>query len=459
MAGLAGLLHQSGCRVTGSDGPLYPPTSTLLEDWKLEVYEGYDAAHLDPAPDLVVVGNAVRRGNPEAEAVLDRRQPHTSMPRLISERFLADRHSIVVSGTHGKTTTASMLAWVLQSAGRDPGFLIGGMPLDLEGPCRLGSGPAFVIEGDEYDTAFFDKGPKFMHYRPDTLLVGTVEFDHADIFRDLEQIKTTFKRLTNIVPGRGRILRHEDREITREVTDAAFCPIEGYGLERGHWRAVDLEMRDERQAFRVLRGGEPFCEIEMDSAGQHNVQNALAVIGAASEQGLTPVEIARGLATFRGVARRLQLRGEQGGVRVIDDFAHHPTAVELTLGAARKRYPEGRLWAVLEPRSWSMRRNVFQERLRNAFGAADQVVIAAVHGSDQIPADERLDPEALVAALSGDGKDAAFLAGVDAIVDHLSAGVRPGDTVVVMSNGGFGGIHERLLESFAAQSAQAGNGA
>jgi len=445
MTALAGLLHESGCRVTGSDGRLYPPTSTILEQLGLDVHVGFDEAHLDPAPDLVVVGNAISRGNPEVEALLDRRLPYTSMPRLIEERFLPGRHSMVVADTHGKTTTASMLAWVLEQAGREPGFLIGGSPLNFERPFRVGRGPAFVIEGDEYDTAFFDKGPKFMHYRPDTVLLGTVEFDHADIYDDLDGIKTAFRRLINLVPRRGLIVRSAESAVACEVSDAARSRVVGYGLDAGEWRAEELAVTDAGTRVRFLHGGQPFTEATLSIYGRHNLRNALAVVGAAADQGLAPEEIARGLSTFRGVRRRLELRGDVDGVRVLDDFAHHPTAIAETLRAVRARHPEGRIWALLEPRSWSLRRNVFQDRLADVFDAADRVVIARVFGGESIPDDQRLDPEAVAASLRARGASAEFAPSTEAILDRLVNEARRGDVVVVMSNGGFEGLHERLL--------------
>jgi UDP-N-acetylmuramate: L-alanyl-gamma-D-glutamyl-meso-diaminopimelate ligase len=453
MASTAGLFQEAGCRVTGSDGRLYPPTSTILAEMGVEVFEGYDAAHLVPAPDLVVVGNAVRRGNPEAEEILDRRLPHLSMAAAIEQRFLAGRHSIVVAGTHGKTTTTAMLAWVLHRAGRDPGFLIGGLPINFETSYRLGTGAAFVIEGDEYDTAFFDKGPKFMHYRPDTALIGTVEFDHADIYRDETEVKRVFRWLTNIVPRRGLIVRHEDCQATIEVTGLAQARIEGYGLQAGAWRADSIEHAEDGARFRVHRQGAFFAEIALGVGGEYNVRNALAVVAAATEQGLRPDEIALGLASFQGVRRRMEIKGEAAGVLVLDDFAHHPTAIAATLRAVRQRYAERRIWAVLEPRSWSLRRNVFQARLATAFDDADEVVLAEVFGADQLAPHERLDPDRLVADLAARGRPACFLPGVDAIVGHLADRARAGDVVVVLSNGGFGGIHEMLLHALEARAA------
>lgn len=444
MSSLAGLLRESGCRVTGSDSPLYPPTSTILEALGIEVTR-YDAANLSPVPDLIVVGNAVRRGNPEAEEVLDRKLPYASMPQVLFDRFLKERHAIVVAGTHGKTTTTSMLAWVLHHAGHDPGFLIGGLPQNFPASFRIGSGKAFVVEGDEYDTAFFDKGPKFMHYRPDTALIGTVEFDHADIYRDLGEVERVFRWLTNIVPRRGLIVRHEDCEVTRAVTSKALARVTGYGLASGAWRTTDLRDGPEGVRFRILYEEKPWADVSMRVSGEYNVLNALAVTAAAVEQGLTASEVAAGLATFQGVRRRLEVRGEADGVVVLDDFAHHPTAIAGTLRAARQRYPGRRVWAVLEPRSWSLRRNVFQDRLPEALAEGDEIVLAQVFGAEELPPAERLDTQRLVRDLAVLGKSARFLPDADAIAAHLATHAAPGDVVAVMSNGGFGGLHDKLL--------------
>jgi UDP-N-acetylmuramate: L-alanyl-gamma-D-glutamyl-meso-diaminopimelate ligase len=373
------------------------------------------------------------------------------MARLLAERFLAGKHSIVVAGTHGKTTKTSMLAWVLHHAGRDPSFMVGGVPVDFGRLYRLGSGPAFVIEGDEYDTAFFDKGPKFMHYRPDTAIIGTVEFDHADIYRDLEQVKTTFKRFTNIIPRRGLLIRHDDCETSREVTADALSRVESYGIDAGGWRAVGIHEGEGGLGFRIEREGRPFAELTLPQPGVHNVRNALAVTAAAAEQGLSADEIVAGLESFSGVKRRLELRGEVGGITVLEDFAHHPTAIAETLGAVRRRHGDRRICAVFEPRSWSLRRNVFQDRLAGAFGPADVVVLADVFGMADVPADQRLDPQRVVRELVAQGKDARFIPGVEAIVGRLADDLRPGDVVVVMSNGGFGGLIDKLLRALEAR--------
>jgi UDP-N-acetylmuramate: L-alanyl-gamma-D-glutamyl-meso-diaminopimelate ligase len=448
MSALAGLLDASGVRVTGSDRRLYPPTSTILARLGVEVHEGFAPEHLDPAPDLVVVGNAMSRGNPEVEEVLDRRLPYVSMPRLIEERFLPGRHSVVVAGTHGKTTTTSMLAWVLRRAGRDPGFLIGGAPVDFEFPFHLGAGAPFVLEGDEYDTAFFDKGPKFMHYRPDTALLGAVEFDHADIYLDLDQVTTAFRRFVQLVPRRGILVYHADPATTRDIAAGAPSRRASYGFSaEATWRAESYAEGPAGARCRVRRDGEPFADIELRVPGRHNLLNALATLVAADDLGLSRDDILDGLATFGGVRRRLELAGRAAGVTVLDDFAHHPTAIAASLGAARASHPGRRIWAVLEPRSWSLRRNVFQDRLAEAFDAADRVVIAEVYGAGSLEPAERLDPARLAAAIAERGRDAEFLPGTDAILDRLTTALRSGDVVVVMSNGGFDGLPRRLVEA------------
>ena len=453
MSGLAGLLKESGCRVTGSDKPLYPPTSTLLAGLGVEVYTGYDPAHLAGPPDLVVVGNAISRGNPEIEEVLDRRLPYASMPEVLAERFLARRHPLVVAGTHGKTTTTSMLAWILASAGRDPGYLIGGSPLGFDANFRVGRGAEFAIEGDEYDTAFFDKGPKFMHYRPHTVLLGTVEFDHADIYRDLDEVRTAFRRLVNLVPRRGLLVVHEDDPVARDLGAQAPSRVEGYGFARGIWRAEAIEETEHGTRFGMLRDGGAFAEIQLRISGRHNVLNALAAGAAAADRGLAPAEIRRGLESFRGVRRRLERKGEIGGVLVLDDFAHHPTAIAGTLATLRARHPGRRLVAVIEPRSWSMRKNVFQEPLAASLAAADRVLLARVFGEQAIAEGDRLDPHRLISDLARKGRAADYVEQVDEMLRRLVSESRPGDVVVIMSNGGFDGLPDRLVSALEARAA------
>jgi UDP-N-acetylmuramate: L-alanyl-gamma-D-glutamyl-meso-diaminopimelate ligase len=445
MSALAGLLQESGCRVSGSDRPLYPPTSTLLATLGVDVYRGYDPANLEPAPDLVVVGNAISRGNPEIEEVLDRRLPYASMPQVLAERFLSPRHPLVVAGTHGKTTTTSMLAHILHAAGRDPGFLIGGSPVDLPANYRVGRGAEFVIEGDEYDTAFFDKGPKFMHYRPGTVLLGAIEYDHADIYADLEAVRTAFRRLVNLVPRRGLLVFNEDDPIARELAGAAPSRVAGYGLERGNWRADAIVETEAGTRFDLRSEEAGATTIQLAVSGRHNVLNALAAAAAAADRGLALSEIRGGLESFHGVRRRLERKGDVGGVLVLDDFAHHPTAIAATLGAVRSRHPGRRVWAVVEPRSWSMRKNVFQAPLAEALATADRVLIAKVFGEAAIADDDRLDPHRLVSDVARGGGVADYVESVDEIVKRLVAESRSGDVITIMSNGGFDGLPERLV--------------
>ena len=451
MTALAGLLHQAGCRVTGSDRALYPPTSEVLRGLKLEVHEGFDPAHLDPVPDLVVVGNAISRGNPELEHVLDRDLRYDSMPGVLESRFLTRRHPIVVMGTHGKTTTTSMVAWLLRHAGRDPGFLIGGWPADLGQPSHLGTGPAFVVEGDEYDTSFRDKGPKFMHYRPRTAILGTVEFDHADIYRDLEQVKQVFRRVAHLVPASGLLIRSEDSPVTRDVTATCFSRRCSFGLQSGDWRAEAIDERPDGVRFRLLQDESDRGQARLQVGGRHNVQNALAAIAAVHEQDVPLPDILEGLAAFRGVRRRMELVAAVDGVTLIDDFAHHPTSIAFTLESLRRRYPGARLWAVLEPRSWSLRRKVFQQTLPRSLSGADAVVLAPVFQPERLDADERLDVPAVVDALKQGGTAARCLKDAASIADHLADHCAEGDVVAIMSNGGFDGLIPRLRERLEAR--------
>ena len=454
MASLAGMLAARGYRVTGSDQEIYPPMSTQLRALGIEP-RPFAEQNLEPAPDLVVIGNAIRRGNPEAEAVLDRRMRFTSMPALLREEFLDGRRVSVVAGTHGKTTTTAMLAWILSATGRDPSFLVGGVPRNFDASYRLGAGPEFVIEGDEYDTAFFDKGPKFMHYMPDTAILNAVEFDHADIYRDFETVQTQFRRLVNIIPRRGLLLARANDPGVRSVIEKAFCRVETFGLGPGaHWRGEDLEHGDGGCAVTILRGEETVARVTLAVPGEFNVRNALAAIAAAAEAGVSPREAAEAAARFTGVKRRQELRGTAGGVAVIDDFAHHPTAIAETLRAVRQRAQGGRIWAVLEPRSWSLRRNVFQDQLAQAFSDADLVLVAPVYHAEALADSERLDVPRLVASLRERGVDGQALPGVPAIVEKIVSSAAPGDTVVAMSNGGFDGFHDALLTALKSRQRQ-----
>jgi UDP-N-acetylmuramate: L-alanyl-gamma-D-glutamyl-meso-diaminopimelate ligase len=452
MASLAGMLQARGHRVTGSDANVYPPMSTMLAGLGIPVAEGYSPANLEATPDCVVIGNALSRGNPEVEEVLSRKLTYRSQAEVVKEEFIRGRRSLVVAGTHGKTTTTSIAAWVMEVAGLNPSFLVGGVVQNFGQSFRATDSPYFIIEGDEYDTAFFDKGPKFMHYLPETAVVGNIEFDHADIYPDLDSVKLAFRRLLNLVPENGRLVAGWDDPNVREVVSSfgarLHTRVETFGTsEDAAWQARDLDFSGELTRFRVFRDGRPWGEFETPLVGAFNVRNCLAVIVAAEAWGVENSAIKEALATFKSVQRRLQVRGEARGVTVIDDFAHHPTAVRETLRALREKYTRGRLVAVFEPRSATSRLAVFQEEYVAALRQADYVVVASVFEREKGSQYGRLlDTDELVRDVAADGRTPAHcLDGADAIVSHLAPVLRPGDTVAVMSNGGFGGIHDKLL--------------
>lgn len=455
MAPLAGMLREHGFRVTGSDSGVYPPASTLLESLGISFFNTFDAAHMQPAPDLVVVGNIIARGNPELEEVLDRKIPYRSMPEILEEVFLPERHSIVVSGTHGKTTTTAMLAWIFQTAGKRPNFLVGGVAENFGKSYGLGGGEEFILEGDEYETAFWDRGPKFFHYHPDDLIVTSLEYDHADIYPDFETYQLAFRRLVNLVPRRGRVAIWGDAEDSgpalRAAAEKAFCPVETYGFDVGNdWVASDFAIEGETMRFRVTHKGKPLGELQLVATGRHNVLNAMAAIIVAQGRGIAVEAIAKGLATFRSVKRRMDVRGEIGGVLVVDDFAHHPTAVKATIEAARGRWPGRRLWAILEPRSNSMRRKVFQDALPKALALGDRVILGGVFRAQQLGGENRLDPETVAESVRALGKDARVFPSSEAIAEHLAAESKPGDLLLIMSNGSFDGLCEKLLKRLGA---------
>jgi len=452
MASLAGLLRERGHAVTGSDQDVYPPMSTQLEALGIPVRSPYAATNVPEDADRVVIGNALSRGNPEVETVLDRKQRMTSLPALLAEEFIRGKTSLVVAGTHGKTTTTSMLAFLLHRAGLDPSFLIGGVPVDFERSYRLGKGPHIVLEGDEYDTAFFDKRPKFVHYMPDVALIGNVEYDHADIYPDLASVQRAFVHLLNLVPRRGLVVAGLETPALREILPRAHCPVETFGLSSdADWRAVDVRPSDEGWRFRLLRKGRDLGDFELPLPGEHNLRNALGALAVAAAAGVDPETARPALAAFRGVKRRLEVRGRARGVVVYDDFAHHPTAVRETLRALRAALSSqaggGRLVAVFEPRSYTSRTRVFQDEFARAFQDADLVILAAAHLPAKVPDGQRLSESELVGAIAELGKDARFIPAVDDIVSRLAADLREGDRVVILSNGGFGGIHEKLLRA------------
>jgi UDP-N-acetylmuramate: L-alanyl-gamma-D-glutamyl-meso-diaminopimelate ligase len=457
MASLAGMLQLQGHRVTGSDTAAYPPMSDLLADLKIPIHEPYSERNLDPRPDLVVVGNAISRGNIELEYVLDTRIPFCSMAAILHDEFLPGRESLVVAGTHGKTTTTSMLAWIYEVASRKnpalaPSFLIGGVAENFGTSFMVRSTRPFLLEGDEYDTAFFDKGPKFLHYFPDAIILTHVEFDHADIYSDLGAVKTAFKRLVNLVPRRGRIVAFGGSDNVSECVAKAFCAIEKYGFGSDcHWRMSNLRHEGSSTRWRLSRGDASFAEFTLPMAGEHNALNATAAAALAAGQGVTTEAIVEALATFKSVKRRLEVRGVVDGITIIDDFAHHPTAIRETLRALRESYTGRRIWAVLEPRSNTLRRNVFEGELVESLALAGRVVMAAVFKSESIAPAERLHPEHVVAALKARGTPAALFADADAIVEGIVSELKNGDVVVILSNGGFGNIYQKLPAAIAAR--------
>lgn len=445
MASLAGMLNERGFRVTGSDAAAYPPMSDFLASLGIAVAQPFDAKNLSPRPDLVVVGNAISRGNAELEHVLDERIPFCSLPQILHDEFLRGKEVLVVAGTHGKTTTTSMLSWIFHSSGKEPSFLIGGIAENFGSSFALGSGKHFILEGDEYDTAFFDKGPKFLHYFPDAVVLTSVEFDHADIYKDLDSVETAFKRLVNLVPRRGRIVAFDKGASVERCIAKAFCPVERYGAgEKSEWRIANLRFQPAHTTWTVLRDGERWCDFEFGLAGEYNVWNATAAAAMAAGCGIAKEQIQAALKTFKSVKRRLEVKAEVRGITIIDDFAHHPTAIAGTLTALRSRYPGARLWVILEPRSNTLRRNVFQHELANSLALADEVVVAGVFRSEVIPPAERLDLMAVGADLQQRGKRARIISGVEGIVQVVARELRAGDVVAILSNGGFDGIYEKL---------------
>ena len=452
MATLAAMLKGKGFDVQGSDQDVYPPMSDFLAAERVPAFRGYDADHISGDIDLVVVGNAISRGNAELEAVLDRKIRYCSLPEAIREHFLWGARSIVVAGTHGKTTTTSLIGWVLTHGDLDPTVLVGGIARNLGengSSYRMGQGRDFVIEGDEYDSAFFDKTAKFLKYLPDVAIVNNVEFDHADIYADFDAVKLAFRRLVNLVPRSGLLLIGADSPAALELVGRAVSPVQTFGTAADvEWQAHDIEAADGVTSFRVRRRASPFGDFAVPLVGTHNVRNALAAIAVGTYVGLAPERIAEGLRAFKGVKRRLEIVGVADGVTVFDDFAHHPTAVAETLAGLRASNPDARVWAVFEPRSASSCRRVFQDDFAKAFAGADEVIIAPVFRS-ALPEAERLSVPQLVRDLNARGTKAREAESIDDIVSGIVREHRAGDLVVLMSNGGFGGIHRKLLQALA----------
>ncbi|MEO8435093.1 MAG: UDP-N-acetylmuramate:L-alanyl-gamma-D-glutamyl-meso-diaminopimelate ligase [Pyrinomonadaceae bacterium] len=451
MASLAGMLKARGAMVTGSDENVYPPMSTMLESLGISIMQGYAAAHLTPAPDCVVVGNAIPRGNLELEETLNRKLVYRSQAEVVKEEFIRGRRSLVVAGTHGKTTTTSIAAWVMDQAKLNPTFLVGGVVQNFGASFRVTDSEYFIIEGDEYDTAYFDKGPKFMHYLPELAVVNNIEFDHADIYPDLAAVKLAFRRFMNLVPANGKLIAGWDnphiREIVAAMGDRLYTRLETFGTsEDARWQARDIDYSGEMTRFRVFREGREWASFQTQLIGEFNVRNCLAVIIAAEAWGVERATIGDALASFKNVRRRAEVRGCERGVTVIDDFAHHPTAVRETLQALRQKFPERRLVAVFEPRSWSSRLAVFQDQYAEAFLAADYVVVASVFDTQKaVEKGKVLNTQQLITDVAAQGKPAFAISGAEEIVDHLAPQLQEGDVVAIMSNGGFGGIHEKLL--------------
>jgi UDP-N-acetylmuramate: L-alanyl-gamma-D-glutamyl-meso-diaminopimelate ligase len=452
MASLAGLLQSRGYRVTGSDQNIYPPMSTYLAEIGIDVLAGYHTEHLTPRPDLIVVGNAVSRNNPEAEAALSQNIPHISFPQALGRFLIGARTSLVVAGTHGKTTTTALAAWVLTRAGLDPGFFIGGVPLNFGSGWRVGAGDYAVIEGDEYDTAFFDKGPKFLHYRPRNVILTSVEFDHADIYRDLDHLKSAFTRLLDIIPNDGLLLVCGDYPAAMEIAGSARCRRFSYGIgEDVEWTPSHLDFQEGRTFFDVCYRGKRDARIEAGVIGRHNVINSLAVYAMGRAMGIAPEKLLDGFRTFTGVKRRQELRGERRGVLVIDDFAHHPTAVRETIEAVKAAYRGRRLWAVFEPRSNTSKRNIFEKEFADALALADRVIVAGVYQPEKVPETERISVENVVRQInrvSGEARAELIETALE-IASHVAAEARSGDVVLVMSNGGFDAVQDKILQELA----------
>ncbi len=451
MAALAGMLQARGHHVTGSDVNVYPPMSTMLASLGIEVLTGYQAEHLEPAPDCVIVGNAIPRGNAEVEAMLAGKLLYRSQAEVVKEEFIRSRRSLVVAGTHGKTTTTSIAAWVMDQGGLNPTFLIGGVAQNFGVSFRVTPSDYFIIEGDEYDTAYFDKGPKFMHYLPEIAIVNNIEFDHADIYNDLAAVKLAFRRFMNLVPANGKLIAGWDsphvREVVASMGQRLFTQLETFGTcEDAKWRVREMDFTGELSKFTVTREGREWGRFETPLIGDFNLLNCLAVIIAADTWGIDQDDIANALRSFKNVRRRAEIRGEEDGVTVIDDFAHHPTAVRETLRALRDRYAGRRLIAVFEPRSWSSRLAVFQNEYPKSFVAADEVVIANVFDIEKVQEKgAMLSTAKLIEDIARQDKPAIALTGVEEILSYLIPELREGDVVAIMSNGGFGGIHEKLL--------------
>lgn len=446
MGSLARLFVESGYRVTGSDEKLYPPMSDQLARLKIKIYEGYSASNLRSPPDLAVIGNVITKNNPEAQEVLKRGIPYLSMPQAVTRFFIKDKTSIVVAGTHGKTTTSTLLSWLFTRAGEDPGFLIGGVGNNFSGSAHQGNGRIFVIEGDEYDTAFFDKGPKFLHYLPRVVLLTSIEFDHADIYRDLEHLKSSFEKLVSIIPPDGLLIAWGEDKNVKSIMGLAKARVVTYGLHKGSDYFVKNVSLTERGTEFELVGPKIGAKFHTSLFGEHNLLNVVGSLALLSEYGIDKDKIQEGLDTFEGIRRRQELVGEIQSVVIIDDFAHHPTAVEKTIKSIRQRYPDRRLWAVFEPRSNTSRRSVFKSEFVKALSFADRVLIARIFKPEKIPENERLNVQSVADILMKKGIDSHYIPDNDHLLEFLLRNVSRNDVILFMSNGEFDNLPRRLAE-------------
>jgi len=444
MGALACMLKDMGLQVTGSDQNVYPPMSTFLAEKEVLIQKGFSPEHLEKTPDLIIVGNTVSRNNPEVQFMLNNDLPFCSMPQAI-QHFFGNRNILLITGTHGKTTTSSLLAWVLHTSKKAPSFFIGGIIQGFESNYQIGSGPFMVVEGDEYDTAFFDKGPKFLHYHPTHTILTGIEFDHADIYRDLSHVKSSFSKLIQGLSPQSLLIAYSNNENVQELIAQSPCRCETYGGENAYWQTRDIQILTPWTHFNVYRNNQFFYQFKTRLMGAHNIANMLSVIATASDIGIDPNTIAQGIETFHGIKRRQEIRGIVNGVTIMDDFAHHPTAVLETLKAVKPFYPNGRVIAVFEPRTNSSRRRVFQNIYPNAFHPADIVCIRQAPLLEKIPENERFSSQELVNTLKNNGQDAHFFETTDDIITFVSNTAQSGDLVIIMSNGGFDNIHERLL--------------
>jgi UDP-N-acetylmuramate: L-alanyl-gamma-D-glutamyl-meso-diaminopimelate ligase len=448
MASLAAMLKESGYKVCGSDSDVYPPMSTFLAKHNIDVFDGFSQKNLHPAPDLVVVGNVISRGNEEIEYVLDHHIPYISLSDALREYFIRGRRSLVVTGTHGKTTTSSLLAWIFQRAGRNPGFLIGGIPKNFDRGYQVGGDEYFIVEGDEYDSAYFDKVAKFLRYIPDIGIINHLEFDHADIYNSLDEIKLAFERFVNLIPRNGLLAICSDFQNVVQVSQKAFCPVLTFAIndQNAVWKAEDITIDIKGMRFDVLYKGDFWGRVETVLSGEHNVRNILAAIAVSHHEGIKSNEILSALSCFTGIKRRLEFKGLVKRAELYDDFGHHPTAIRETLSGFRKKYPSHRIWALFEPRSATMRRNIFQKELAEALQVADVILLAPIHRPDKAPAGQILSIEKLMQDLNSEHRTVQNFQSIDEIVQYVKRHVGENDVLITFSNGGFGGIHKKMVD-------------